>query len=271
MGTAVRASMESRFRPVRSFSVHRVGDAYLCVGAVPRLAMHTAHAFTIAVAVKTEAEILVRFGADPRWQSCSAAVIAPDVPHELDGRGEALTLFLGPETADGRRFPRRTMMFDSVDFALSLRQPAGIVRALVDQYAMACAPRPVDPRIRRALRLIRAASRGRVTAPELAREVALSPSRLVHLFQAETQTTIKRCSLWFRLLAALQMMNRCTSLAQVAYGVGFSDPAHLSRTFRTMLGITPSEAMRLMQPGGESSIYVLDDDRSVPFPAYVRR
>jgi AraC family transcriptional regulator len=268
MGSAVRASMDSRLRPVRSLCVHRVGDAYLCVGATPRLAMHTAHAFTIVVAL--EEEILVRFGGDPRWQSCAAAVIAPDVPHELDGRGDALTLFVGPETADGRRFARRTMMFDSVDLAPSLRQPEGIVRALVDQYATARAPRPVDPRIRNVLRLIRAASRGRVTAPELACEVALSPSRLVHLFQAETQTTIKRCSLWFRLLAALQMMSRCTSIAQLAYGVGFSDPAHLSRTFRTMLGITPSEALRLMQAGRGNSIYVLDDDRSVPFRAGVR-
>jgi AraC family transcriptional regulator len=246
-----------------SFTIHRVGEAHLCVGDVPRLAPHAPHAFTICVARK--GELFVRLGSDSRWQACAAAVIAPDVTHELDGRGTACTLFLEPETHDGRRFAHRTMLFDSAPAWPSTVEPSAVVYTLIEQYAAARFPRLLDPRIQEVLRLIRAAGEGRLTQPQLANAVALSSSRLAHLFHDQTHTTVKRYMLWFRLRSAFAAMNRFTSLTEIAYRVGFADPAHLSRTCRAMLGISPSDLMRLMPVCDENNISVLDDDRSVQF------
>jgi AraC family transcriptional regulator len=253
-----------------SFTIHRAGEAVLCTGDVPRLARHSAHAFTICVAGEGS-EVLVRFPFDPRWHACAAAVIAPDVAHELDGRGSACTLFLGPETHDGRRFTRASMLLHSAPPL----PPAGASRllaratvdAMVDQYATARLPRLLDPRIRQALRLLRDAGGRRLALPELAAAVALSPSRLAHLFQEQTRTTVKRSALWYRLLSAVTAMNGRSSLTEIAYRVGFADPAHLSRTCRAMLGISPSDLMRRLASCHNDSISVHDDDRSVQFAA----
>jgi len=245
-----------------SFRVHRIGRAVLCTGAVPRLGLHTPHAVTLCVAGEG-GEVLVRFAFDSRWHSCAAAILAPGLAHELDGRGAACTLFLGPETYDGRRFPRSSMLLHAAPPLPPASAPRLLARAMVEQYAAAPLPRLLDPRIRQALRLLRDAGGRRIPLPELASAVALSPSRLAHLFHEQTRSTIKRSTLWFRLLSAVEAMHDAASLAEVAYRVGFADPAHLSRTCRTMLGINPSELMRTLAGRHHDSISVHDDDRWV--------
>lgn len=37
------------------------------------------------------------------------------------------------------------------------------------------------------------------------------------------------------------------SLGEAAYGAGFADAAHMTRTFRRLFGVTPSEALRRSQ------------------------
>jgi AraC-like DNA-binding protein len=246
-----------------ALTVHRIADAYFCIGSALRLEPHTPHAFTIVAA--SDGEIRVRFPAEARWQSCAAAVIAPGVAHELEIRGAAAMLFLGPETHDGRRFARRTILSDSGVPPPLAAEPRLLAHALVEQYAASRAPRFLDSRVREVLRRMRGVHGGRIAVPELAAAVALSPSRLVHLFHDQTRTTIKRYSLWLRLLAVLGAMHRETQVTQIAYRFGFADPSHLSRTFRTMLGMTPSQVVRAMPHRNESSISVLGNDRSIPF------
>jgi len=75
---------------------------------------------------------------------------------------------------------------------------------------------------------------------ELATAVGLSPSRLAHLFRAQTGLPVRRYLLWLRLGDALQQLAHGVSLTTAAHAAGFADSAHFSRTFRAMLGITPS-------------------------------
>jgi transcriptional regulator GlxA family with amidase domain len=51
-----------------------------------------------------------------------------------------------------------------------------------------------------------------------------------------------RYRLWVRLRRSLARLTKDASVTTIAHETGFSDMAHFSRTFRGMLGITPSEA-----------------------------
>ena len=46
--------------------------------------------------------------------------------------------------------------------------------------------------------------------------------------------------LWTRLYSALVGLARGVPLTEAALGAGFADAAHLTRTFRRMVGIVPS-------------------------------
>jgi AraC-like DNA-binding protein len=69
----------------------------------------------------------------------------------------------------------------------------------------------------------------------------LSPSRFMHAFTESVGIPVRPYILWLRLQeAACDMMDGVT-VTSAAHRAGFSDGAHLTRTFRRMLGATPSE------------------------------
>ena len=73
--------------------------------------------------------------------------------------------------------------------------------------------------------------------------VHLSPSRLSHLFKAQTGTTIQNYIIWERLkLAIVSSLDQGINLLNAAYLAGFYDAAHFSRAFQKMFGINPSSA-----------------------------
>ncbi len=59
-----------------------------------------------------------------------------------------------------------------------------------------------------------------------------------HLFRPEQLLPFDACS------AAAAELTGGASVTTAAHGAGFSDSAHLTRTFRRMLGTTPSEIAR---------------------------
>jgi AraC-like DNA-binding protein len=82
---------------------------------------------------------------------------------------------------------------------------------------------------------------------KVAAEVFLSPSRFAHLFAQEVGLPFRRYVLWRKLSRALQLIGRGQSLSSAAHGSGFSDSAHLTRTFHQMFGLAPT----VMLGGGE--------------------
>jgi AraC-like DNA-binding protein len=56
---------------------------------------------------------------------------------------------------------------------------------------------------------------------------------------------VRRYLLWLRLRDAVGELARGVSVARAAHAAGFADGPHFSRTFRRMLGFTPSDALRL--------------------------
>jgi transcriptional regulator GlxA family with amidase domain len=103
------------------------------------------------------------------------------------------------------------------------------------------APRSVHPRVRALLSLLRNGGIADATSLEvLASAVGLSPSRLMHVFTSSVGIPLRPYLAWLRVQRAAIEIVSGNSLTDAALAAGFSDAAHMSRTFRRMLGIAPS-------------------------------
>lgn len=78
-------------------------------------------------------------------------------------------------------------------------------------------------------------------AADIAVELNLSESRFLHLFKDTMQIPWRPYLLWRRLICAVQTLQEGKSATEAAYIAGFSDSAHLSRTFKKQFGLSLSE------------------------------
>ncbi len=78
-------------------------------------------------------------------------------------------------------------------------------------------------------------------AADIAADLNLSESRFLHLFKDTMQIPWRPYLLWRRLICALQTLQLGKTATEAAYIAGFSDSAHLSRTFKKQFGISLRE------------------------------
>ncbi len=79
-------------------------------------------------------------------------------------------------------------------------------------------------------------------AASIAQDLALSESRFLHLFKQEMNIPWRPYLLWRRLLCAANAMVKGRNATEAAHIAGFSDSAHLSRTFKKMFGLSIRQA-----------------------------
>ncbi len=82
-------------------------------------------------------------------------------------------------------------------------------------------------------------------APEVAESLAISESRFLHLFREQMGITWRHYLLWHRMICAVNAIIKGESATHAAHLAGFSDSAHLSRTFRSNFGMTIRESQAL--------------------------
>jgi AraC family transcriptional regulator, arabinose operon regulatory protein len=100
--------------------------------------------------------------------------------------------------------------------------------------------RPFDPRIEAVLGVLNQRFRERFTLAELAHSVALSPSRLAHLFKAQTGISVIEFLLDLRLRQAARLLEFSgLSVGEIAHEVGFQSPFYFSRQFKRYFGQSP--------------------------------
>jgi AraC-like DNA-binding protein len=75
----------------------------------------------------------------------------------------------------------------------------------------------------------------------LAAVACVSKFHLVRLFTATLGITPHRYQLMLRMARAKAMLREGTLVTQVAHGLGFADHSHLGRSFRTHMGMTPTQ------------------------------
>lgn len=188
------------------------------------------------------------------WKACGAALIRPDADHEVDARGKTLLIgFIDPESELG------TALLESIKGEIC-RVPAARVKHWRLALGSKLSQKHVEhwvrhdllngrrvvrihPRVNRVLKYLREnlGQRQDLSLKTLAEIAGLSPSRLMHVFTQSVGVPVRPYILWLRLQrASYELMNGAT-VTETAHMTGFSDAAHLTRTFRKMLGTTPTD------------------------------
>lgn len=97
--------------------------------------------------------------------------------------------------------------------------------------------------VTRAMRFAAESAGGPPSLGDLAAAVAMSPSRLSHLFGEHVGLPYATWRRWTRLQLAVGTVRAGGTLTEAAHAAGFTDSAHLTNTCRDLFGITPSEAL----------------------------
>ena len=237
-----------------------------------KTARHRHHCVQLLMALR--GALLVRSG-EEGWRKCGAVWVRPDATHEVDARGSTLLIgFISAESDMGAALSAR------IDGAIAC-VPAGQVA----RWRAVLGPAPSDARTERWLTEFVPRGRGveihagvrrvlshlqgppavleDLSLKTLAGIACLSPSRFMHAFTESVGVPVRPYILWLRLQRAACDLNNGASVTSAAHRAGFSDAAHLTRTFRRMLGATPSDLALLKRvslgfaldpdarPGGE--------------------
>lgn len=95
----------------------------------------------------------------------------------------------------------------------------------------------IDFRINKLLNIIDNNYEKKISVNELANSVSISESRLQHIFKNQVGISIKKYLLWKRLIDGIGIITSGKDFTFASHEAGFSDSAHMSRTFKKMFGI----------------------------------
>ncbi|MBX3504852.1 MAG: helix-turn-helix transcriptional regulator [Parvibaculum sp.] len=87
----------------------------------------------------------------------------------------------------------------------------------------------------------------RLTQIDLAQRLKMERTKALRYFKAATGLTFRDFKRWSGLQFAARQMLEGASIRTAALDAGFADTAHLSRTFRLLFGLTPSDALTGLQ------------------------
>lgn len=193
-----------------------------------------------------------------------AVAVAADAEHTFEAEGLFAILFVEPESRQGRAIAGQlfqgpglaaiphALLGDfreriAATFRAAVRDDAAFIdlgRGLTAHIAGTARGDVPDLRVRKVIAWAGSQLDGPVSLSDAAPIVNLSSGRLRHLFVEQTGLPFKTYVLWLRLTRAVERFAAGASLTEAAHEAGFSDSAHLSRTFRRMFGVTPA-ALRM--------------------------
>lgn len=213
---------------------------------------HRHHCVQLVMAMR--GTLLIRGRSDDPWMRCSAALVRPDAAHEVDARDTTVLIcFVDSESELG------AALSEQIEGAISC-----ISKTQIARWRVALGRMPTEARVERwvTTQLLRRRLPVRIhpgvslvlkhlreklgisddfSLKTLAGISGLSPSRFMHVFTQSTGVPLRPYILWLRLQRACCDLMAGAKVTAAAHSAGFSDAAHLTRTFRRMLGMTPSD------------------------------
>lgn len=228
-------------------------------------ARHSHHCVQLLMAVDGTLE--VRSGPGHKWRKCGAVLVRPDASHEVDARGTNVLLiaFVDAESELGAALSER---IDGGISSLPDRQVARwrtilgprlnesrVERWVKKELLNGQRATKIHPKVKRVLKYLRErlGASDDLSLKALAQVSGLSPSRFMHVFTESVGVPLRPYILWLRLQRASCGLMAGVSITEAAHNAGFSDAAHMTRTFRRMLGTTPTDlAMRKRMSRGVS-------------------
>lgn len=220
-------------------------------------ATHAHHAVQIVVAL--DGQLRVRPSPRARWRRAGAVIVRPNAPHEVDPPPTTVLIaFVDPQSALAGSILAKAPQPITLVAPASVRRwrrlmggPHTVTESRVRAWMLGefdnGVGRPaIDPRVSSIVQMLRGThgDLDHTSLAHLASAARLSPSRFGHLFTASIGLPVRRYVLWLRLQRAVAALAAGHSVTEAAHLAGFADAAHLSRTFRRMLGCPPRELVR---------------------------
>lgn len=234
------------------------------IGKFPNNTEHHHNVIQIEIGAKAP----FRFQSAGSNYNFRAVIIAPNVPHKVDDHDEwQLMLHIEPFSLIGRQLLAiylKKLQFKEIEFEsikpflpeinrfIERIHPCERAKKLFDDIVYnlidtPMKPNPVDDRIRAALEMLNHMPIKKISTKALAAAIGLSESRLVHLFKCQIGIPVRRYLLWLRLRNAVEQIINGKTFTNAAHHSGFSDSAHLSRTFKQMSGMTLTDYLKKSQ------------------------
>jgi len=213
---------------------------------------HRHHCIQLVMALK--GNLLIRTGRQDAWLRCGAALVRQDAVHEVDAqKSTVLIAFVDAESELGSALSDR-METDIVSIPPNqlarwrVRLGGNLTEQGVDRWARTELLRRrravrIHPKVRPVIDYLRerVGLSDDLSLKTLARISGLSQTRFMHVFTESVGVPLRTYILWLRLQRACCDLIDGHTVTQAAHNAGFSDAAHLTRTFRRMLGTTPTE------------------------------
>jgi AraC-like DNA-binding protein len=217
---------------------------------------HHHHALHIVMALQGKFELTV----DNKQLEARVAVVAPNASHRL-AAAECLLILLEPEShlaADiGKRWLAEGSVADltpaypesAFDAIRKSRLTAETLSGFFSRITSVDTVRKdLEPRVAKVIAWIDGiAAAGNWSDISLAGALdiaCLSESRFMHLFSEQVGIPWRRYLLWRRLLGAAAHVAAGHSLTEAAHFAAFTDAAHLSKTFKSTFGLSPSAVVK---------------------------
>ncbi|MBF6100534.1 helix-turn-helix domain-containing protein [Nocardia cyriacigeorgica] len=208
----------------------RIGDA-------------AAHAHAAVQVLFVAHGVLTLTDAAGRTTTARAAIIPPGVGHQVSAEPgtTGFVAFLDPDSTTAHAAVSRLhgLPTDQADSWVAAARP----RPVPPIAAVPAQPRRAHPVVAEALRAAADWPGGPPPLGELGAQVGISGSRLSHVFTAQVGLPYAAWRRWTRLHQAFGVVRDGGSLTAAAHTAGFADSAHLTRTCRELIGITPTEAL----------------------------
>ncbi|TGM52220.1 helix-turn-helix domain-containing protein [Leptospira vanthielii] len=228
--------------------------AVLFVGQLPYLAFHST--VTSATVVGLNTEIKKRVKGNGQWMSSRCFVFDGTLSHEtvLNGPvgilfadpgseiGEILTKEAGPRGLSSN--PTWAPKLIATCFEIQTANPEQYPNILSDSFPFnQLTPAKKiqdDDRLVNVIRKLIESPEETVNVDELASEIGMSESWLLHEFKNVVGLPIRAFRKWFRIKTAVIAIKHGATLTDAALSAGFYDQAHFTNVFRDIFGISPS-------------------------------
>ncbi len=227
---------------------------YVCRGNINE--MHEHYAISLWIAFHGQ----FAFETENQNGSLRAAILPPNVRHRLHAPDcRMAVLQVDPDARDYRSLLGLTQAGQVHELNVEVYRPLfARLEAVLEsggcpqgrdvfqsilQTTLAGLPRvdiPLDSRIRAVLDEWKRELPEEISVDDLAARGQLSSHRFMHLFKEEMGLPVRRYLLWLRTNKAVRLLKEGMSLTEAAHDAGFADSAHMSRTFKEMVGIHPS-------------------------------
>lgn len=222
-------------------------------GYIGNTQSHSHHAIQIFVSLQKP----LSFNVDGNNLSSPYLIVNKNIPHYiLDNEGKIITIIIDDDSNIAKHISTsilKSQKYISIDtyqidkIKIKSKEDAQhvlntILTKVSDMDSCIC--KDQDERVINAIDIIGNTNEKKISIDDLASKVFLSSGRLTHLFKEQVGIPLRKYLLWRRLWDALNIIVDGKEMTFAAHEAGFSDSAHLSRTFKETFGLNLSKIFK---------------------------